>query len=170
MVLAFCHFFLQNRPTIAAGLVGTGSSILQFLTRREYYDLFKNMLPEAVSGDWCLEPHYPDFCAKYKEIQKYWVVLQHTTGPLKFFGRHGIPDGTVFPGQPVHCRFFGQNTNPLNCTVFSRLKEQFWRNNPLQEEFCQELALLPLEIFTVVSGITALRRRQIPCDCSALWG
>ena len=41
MVLAFCHFFLQNRPTIAAGLVGTGSSILQFLTRREYYDFFK---------------------------------------------------------------------------------------------------------------------------------
>jgi hypothetical protein len=50
MVLAFCHFFLQNCPTIAAGLVGTGSSILQFLTRREYYDLFKTCFRRLLVG------------------------------------------------------------------------------------------------------------------------
>ena len=108
MELTFCHFFLQNRPTIAAGLVGTGSSILQFLTGRELYDLFKTCFQRLSVGIGVWSPIILISVQNIKKFKKNGVVFQHTTAPLKFFGRHGIPDGTGSSGQPINRFFLGK--------------------------------------------------------------
>lgn len=92
------------------------------------------------------------FLAKFKRKSE---VLFH---PRNFSVILAPRTASDSPGNLFIVFFLGHNTGPINCTVFSRLNQIFWRDIQLKEEFCQVLALLPLENFTVVSVITTLRR------------